>query len=430
MRATIEAIGAAGDGIARDEAGRPVFIPFALPGEVVEAEPGPSRGEGRAATLTAIETTAPDRVPPPCPHFGTCGACAVQHWADDSVAAWKAARVSEALSRAGFPGVDVAPATPSPRNTRRRADFALRSRADGMTVGFHARGSSEPFDMATCFVIDPRILALVAPLRALAASLPALRRAGSAMVNLLDSGPDLWLRTDGALTPGDRVKLAAFAEAHGIARIAWSKEGTRDTPEIAAQNGPAMVTLSGVSLSPSPGAFLQATPHGEAAIIAAVLDGLPKRMPGKPRIIELHAGFGTLSFPLSGRGRVEAFEGAPEAAAALQSAAGRAGARVKATRRDLARQPLLPAELNGAAALVLDPPFAGAAEQAAILARSNIPRVVYVSCNPAALSRDLAAFARAPNGAAGGWRVEKAVAVDQFLWSAQVEAVVTLAKGP
>jgi 23S rRNA (uracil1939-C5)-methyltransferase len=89
-----------------------------------------------------------------------------------------------------------------------------------------------------------------------------------------------------------------------------------------------------------------------------------------------------------------------------------------------ASRPLLPTELNGAAALVLDPPFAGAAEQVAILARSTIPRVIYVSCNPAGLARDLAAFARAP-----GWRVEKAVAVDQFLWSSQVEAVVTLARG-
>ncbi|MBB5694762.1 class I SAM-dependent RNA methyltransferase [Muricoccus pecuniae] len=423
MRVTIEAMGAAGDGIARDEAGRPLFIPFALPGEVVEAEPGPARGEGRVAALTAVETPSPDRVPPPCPHFGICGGCAVQHWADEPVAAWKAARVAEALSRAGFPGSPVEPAPPSPRNSRRRADFAIRRRAEGVAVGFHARGSSEPFDMAVCFVIDPRILALVEPLRALMGSLAALRRAGSAMVNLLDTGPDLWIRTDGPLTPGDRTKLAGFAAAHGIPRIAWSKEGTREAPEIAAQEGPAIVTLSGVPVSPAPGAFLQATPQGEAAIVAAVLAGLPARMAGRPRIIELHAGLGTLSFPLAGKGRVEAYEGAPEAATALQAAAGRAGARVKSVRRDLVRQPLLPAELNGAAALVLDPPFAGAAEQAAILARSTIPRVIYVSCNPAALSRDLQPFARAP-----GWKVERAVMVDQFLWSSQVEAVVTLAR--
>ncbi|MBP0443779.1 class I SAM-dependent RNA methyltransferase [Roseomonas sp. SSH11] len=424
MRVTIEALGAAGDGIARDEAGRPLFVPFALPGEVVEADPGPARGDGRAAALIAVESPSPDRIAPPCPHFGTCGGCAVQHLADASVAAWKAARVAEALSRAGFRDVPVEAAKPSPPNSRRRADFAIRRRPGGITIGFHARGSAEPFDMEVCFVVQPRILALVEPLRAMLASLPALHRAGSAMVNLLDTGPDLWLRTDGPLSPRDRSLLAAFAEAQGIPRIAWSREGTRETPEMAAQLGPVAVTLSGVPVVPAPGAFLQATPQGEAAIVAAVLEGLPRRMPGKPRIIELHAGLGTLTFPLAVRGRVEAYEGAPDAAAALASAAGRAGARVKATRRDLVRQPLLPPELNGAAALVLDPPFAGAAEQAAILARSTIPRVIYVSCNPAALARDLGVFARAP-----GWRIERAVAVDQFLWSSQVEAVVTLSRG-
>ena len=425
MRVTIEALGAAGDGIGRDEAGRPLFIPFALPGEVVEAEPGPARGEGRTARLASLHTASPDRVTPPCPHFGTCGGCAVQHLADHAVAAWKAARVAEALSRAGFPGVPVEPARPSPPNSRRRADFALRRRPDGITIGFHARGAAEPFDMATCFVVDPRLLALVPPLRAVLATLPALRRAGSAMVNLLGTGPDLWLRTDGPLTPKDRSILASFAEAQGIPRIAWSREGTREAPDIAAQLGPVSTTLSGVTVTPAPGAFLQATPDGEEAIIAAVLQGLPARMPGKPRIIELHAGLGTLTFPLARKGRVDAFEGAPEAAAALATAAGRARARVKAMRRDLSRQPLLPGELAGAAALVLDPPFAGAPEQAAILARSGLPRVIYVSCNPAALARDLLSFSRAPD-----WRVERAVAVDQFLWSAQVEAVVTLSRGP
>ncbi|WP_376088923.1 class I SAM-dependent RNA methyltransferase [Roseomonas sp. CCTCC AB2023176] len=419
MRLSVASMGAAGDGIARDDSGAPVFIPFSLPGEVVRVTPGERRGDGRSATLEAVEVPSPDRVVPPCPHFGTCGACVVQHWADPAFAAWKAARVVEALGRAGFPDVAVPPAVVSAPNTRRRADLAMRRTGGGIVVGFHARGSREPFDLHACFVLDPRLLALVAPLRDLARRLSAFRRAGSAVVNLLDTGADLLLRTDGVPTAADRAVLAAFGAANGIPRIAWAAEGGREAPEVAAQSGPVSIALSGVAVAPPAGAFLQATPEGEAAIVAAVLDGLPRRMPPRAPIVELHAGLGTLTFALARRGRVVAHEGAAEAVAALRAAG---AARVTATRRDLARQPLLPPEIAGSAAVVLDPPYAGAAEQVPVLARAAT-RVVYVSCNPTALARDAAAFARAP-----GWRVERAVAVDQFRWSSSVEAVVTFAR--
>ncbi len=104
--------------------------------------------------------------------------------------------------------------------------------------------------------------------------------------------------------------------------------------------------------------------------------------------------------------------------AVLAAAAGRTGARIKAVRRDLARQPLLPAELKPYAAIVLDPPFAGAPEQVPLLARARVPRIVYVSCNPAALARDAKTLRQA------GYRVLSAVPVDQFLWSPHLEAVV------
>ena len=100
------------------------------------------------------------------------------------------------------------------------------------------------------------------------------------------------------------------------------------------------------------------------------------------------------------------------------------GVPVTATRRDLARQPLTAAELGAFAAVVLDPPFGGAAEQVPLLARSTVPVVVYVSCNPAALSRDARAFAQA------GWTLAAATPIDQFVHSSQLEAVVAFARAP
>lgn len=422
MRLTITAMGAGGDGIAHTP-DRPVFVARALPGDVVEARLAGRRGDGQAAVVEAIVTPSRDRVEPPCAHFAEgCGGCAVQHWSPAAQAGWKRDRLRDALSRAGFRDAAVAETVTTPPGRRRRADFAARRGAGGVVLGFHMTGSAQILDLAGCTVLDPRITALLGPLREMLRRLAALRRDGSVVVNLLDTGPDLVLRTDGPLSAAERVTLADFARQAGIPRIAWA---LKDGPaEVAAQTGPASITLSGAELAPAPGAFLQASPDGEAAIIAAVLAALPAKLAGRGRIADLHAGLGTLSIPLAARGRVTAFESEADAVAALAAAAGRAGVPVTATRRDLARQPLTVAELAAFAAVVLDPPHAGAADQAPLLARSAVPVVIYVSCNPAALSRDARAFAQA------GWTLAAATPIDQFVHSAQLEAVVAFSRPP
>ncbi|GAA0587608.1 class I SAM-dependent RNA methyltransferase [Craurococcus roseus] len=420
MELAVTALGAAGDGLARMPDGGPCFVPRSLPGETLAVRDLGKRGGGRLAEPEAVLRASPDRVEPPCPHFAACGGCALQHWADVPYAEWKHGKLVEALSRAGFAEVPVAPLVRTPPRARRRADLALRRRPDGrVALGFHARVGRTVLDLQTCEVLDPRLVSLFGPLRDLLRGLPALRREGSAVVNLLDTGPDLLLRTDGALDAPARAKLAAFAAAHGVPRVAWAL-GDR-APEVAAQHGPAAIRFGGAAVHPPPGAFLQASPAGEAATREAVLAGLPERLPGRAAIAELHAGVGTLSFALAERARVNAYEASVGAVGALEAAAGRAGARIKAVRRDLVRQPLLPAELKPFAAVVLDPPFGGAPEQVPLLARGRVPRVVYVSCNPAALAQD----AKTLKGA--GYRVVSAVPVDQFLWSPHLEAVVAFA---
>lgn len=418
MEVTIARLGSAGDGVAETPEGA-VYLPGALPGERVAARLAGRRGEGLAAEVVEILAPSPHRVTPPCPHFLVeCGACALQHMAVPAYAAWKRDRLVEALDRAGQPDAPVADIVLAPAGTRRRADLALRRLQGGaMALGFHARGSAAVADLVTCHVLDPALVALFRPLREMLRRLPALKREGSAVLNLLDSGPDLLLRTDGPLDATQRATLAAFGTAHGIPRIAWAS-GT-GLPENAAQSGPVRMMLSGVAVAPPPGAFLQAAPVGEAAIIAAVQDRLAaQKLPVRSRVADLYAGIGTLSFPLAARHRVAAYEGDAAAVAALDAAARREGGRVEAIRRDLAYRPLLPAELNGFGAVVLDPPYAGAVEQVAQIVRSKVPVVVYVSCNPVALARDAAVLVKA------GFKVTGAVPVDQFPWSPHLESVV------
>jgi 23S rRNA (uracil1939-C5)-methyltransferase len=409
IRAVVARLGAAGDGVTQD--GR--FLPFALPGETVEAEP---EGE-RRLRLRAVLTPSPERVPPPCPHFGACGACALQHWADAPYAAWKRSLLAEALTRAGYRDAPVGELARTPPGARRRADLGVARGRDGVVeIGFHARGETALVPLHRCVVLAPALVALMAPLAAALRGLQALRRTGGALMNLLDSGPDLLLRTDGDLTLQDRQRLAAFAEAEGLARIAW--QGPKGPAENAVQLRPVRHRLAGMELAPPPGAFLQASVEGEAAITAAVMAGLPAKLSPRARLADLYAGMGTLSLPLAARGVVHAFEGEAGAVAALA----RAHPRVTAERRDLARRPLLPLELKRFEVVVLDPPFAGAPEQVAQIARSAARRVIYVSCNPAALARDAATLRGA------GFGVLAATPVDQFLWSAHLESVVVFAR--
>ncbi len=414
LLARISHIGSAGDGVAAGVT--KLHVARTLPDETVHAQPQPG---GTRATLLDIAEPSPDRVQPPCPHFlQGCGGCALQHWADAPYAAWKRSLVVAALERAGFAQPLVGGLVRTAPATRRRMDFAAERTQGGLLLGLHEAHATSITDLHTCHVLHPTLVALLNPLRQTLRGLAALRRRGSVLANLLADGPDLLIRTDGPLAPTDRTKLAAFATAHDVRRIAWSLND--GPPEIAFQLGAPHMLFAGQRIEPPPGAFLQASPAGEAAIVAATLAALPPRLTNRSRAVELYAGCGTISFPLAQHLRVQAYEGDAPAAASVRRA--QSGTRVEMTQRDLARQPLSAKEMSGAAMVVLDPPYAGATAQMAQIASSAVPVVAYVSCNPGALARDAAVLAQA------GYRLVAVTPIDQFLWSAQVECVATFAK--
>jgi 23S rRNA (uracil1939-C5)-methyltransferase len=401
--------------------GTTLYIPGVLPGEIVRAEVLGKRGGGVSGVVEAMLTPSPERVAPPCRHFGSCGGCAVQHWQAAPYLAWKSALLEAALRRAGYAPV-LAPIVATLPQARRRMDLAVRRHRGTVRLGLHAARGGDVVDLHECHVLHPKLAALFAPLRTLFCSLEALQREASVVANLLDTGPDLLLRTDAPLTTADRTRLAAFAVAHGVPRVASARGN--DAPETACQLRPATTVLGGVTVTPPPGAFLQASREGEAAIIAAVLAGLPEKLPARTRVAELYAGCGTLTFALAARVAVDACEGDAPTAAALAAAANQAGlaGRVAVRHRDLVRQPLVAAELAKFAAVVLDPPHAGAAAQIAHITASRMTRVIYVSCNPATLARDAGALREA------GFALHAAVPIDQFLWSARLESVCVFSR--
>jgi 23S rRNA (uracil1939-C5)-methyltransferase len=352
-----------------------------------------------------------------CQHFGVCGGCAV----DDRHAIDKFSLLEGALARAGFADAPIAPLWEVPAGTRRRADLAATRKGTEIALGLHKARGTDVVDMRECALLRPEFLPLLPPLRELLRSLTAFRRAGSVVINWLDNGPDILLRLDAEFLLPDRKRIIEFAKTHGAPRISIATGDEEPEPVVIVANP--VLHFGGVAVTPPPGGFLQASAEGEAAIIAAVLAGLPK-LNNKSRVVELFSGAGTLSFPLSAHARVEAYEGDAAAVTAADSAARAANLAGRATfaRRDLHRRPLQPADMAKAACVVLDPPFAGAAAQMRFIVASGVKRVIYVSCNPEALAHDAATLFRA------GYAVIAATPIDQFPYSGNLESVVVFGK--
>ncbi len=406
----IAAMGAQGDGIAETAHGR-LFVPFTLPGERVRAEITGRRGDGWMARLTGIESLSALRKPAPCPHFGTCGGCMMQHADPEMYRAWKRGLVETALGQRGLEMPADAPLIDTAPNTRRRARFAALRDDHGLRLGFHAPESTEVVAISECHVVTPSLAAQLGLLRDLA--MAALTAGQSAVITATETETGLDVLITGSRKLERRRALTEAASKAPIARLCW-QEG-RSEPEPLVQHAPPRVSFAGVHVALPPDAFLQPSAEGEAALAAAVM----RFAAGAKSIADLYAGSGTFTFPLAKIGKVAGFEASKPAVAAVMAAANHSGlaGRVTATARNLDSSPLPPEDLKRFDCVVFDPPRAGAKTQAEMLARSRVKRVVAVSCNPTTFARDARILVD------GGFKLIDLVAVDQFVWSAHVEVV-------
>jgi 23S rRNA (uracil1939-C5)-methyltransferase len=416
VRLDILEIGARGDGIAELDSQR-YFVPFTLPGETVEAEPRDKRGEGIAADLVEVLAPSRHREAPPCAHFKVCGGCALQHWRRDAYTAWKVGLIVRTLAQRGVDAPRFEPPLVGAPGERRRADFVLRRRGRRAVAGFHERASPEIVDVGTCVVVRPALNALLEPMRAGLASVLPEGGAADAMVNETASGLDLLIRPHRRLDLSleRREALVALAEAADLARLCW---GDRASAEPVVVRRSPLLVFGEVAIEPPPGAFLQATQRAEQAMRAMVSAWTGEA----PRLLDLFAGLGALS--LGRAGKLALFESDRQAVAAVEAAARKLSGKVAVERRDLFRNPLTAAELDAFDAVLLDPPRAGAAAQSAELARAKVPRVVYGSCDPGSFARDARILQD------GGYRLEKLLPVDQFLWSPHIELIALFGRAP
>jgi 23S rRNA (uracil1939-C5)-methyltransferase len=340
-----------------------------------------------------------------CRHFGVCGGCVHQDKSGADYRVLKREIVVEALSRHGIeaPVEDVVEVPPA---TRRRATMKAKFEDGRVHLGFHAARSHDIVDLEECLVLTPALMALLPGLRSMLAEMLAPSGDAELRLTASETGPDLGLRWR---PPNDTPTLAALARwaaKLGIARISAHGEEVVSLVPPTVHLGKAQVALP-------PETFLQPTREGEAALQVFVGETLARAK----TIADLFCGCGTFTFPLAEKARVHAVElDAPMLDALAAAAKATPGLKpVTVEKRNLFKRPLSALELNSYDGVCLDPPRAGALEQAKMLAKSKLARIAYISCDAETFARDARVLID------GGFVLKRVMPVDQFLWSSHIE---------
>ncbi len=405
-RLLIARIGHRGDGVA-ETADEPIFVPYTLPGETVDVEAVPGHPDRR--NLLRVDHSSADRVAPFCPHFGICGGCATQHWAQTPYRAWKRDLVAAALAQAGI-GAPVEALIDAHGEGRRRAVLHARKHAtrDILEVGFSTLRAHTLVPIDACPVLSPSMAGTIPAAWAIAEALSPLRKPLDIQATATLNGLDIDVRGSGAIGTAQTSALARIAEKHALARI--TRHG-----EMVTQRAAPLVTIGRATLTLPPGSFLQATRLGEETLAQLVAGHTEK----SKAIADLFCGVGPFALRLAEAAKVTAIDSDEAALDALsRAAAATPGLKpVAAQKRDLFRRPLTAPELKIFDAVIFDPSRQGAEAQARELAKSKAPLVIAVSCNAATFARDARILID------GGYRLSTVTPVDQFKYTAHVEIV-------
>ena len=413
-----------GRGVARREDGKAVFVAGALPGETVLAEPtARSRRFDEARTLEVL-TASPERVPPRCPHFGTCGGCVLQHLAEDRQIVAKERVLLENLERIGkvVPGRVLEPLTADSWGYRRKGRFSVRrvNKKDKTLVGFREQDPRFVADLGQCHTVIPQIGMKIQALAALVDGLQAREQIPQIEFIAGDDAIALTVRHLAPLDEADRAALAAFGREHGFS-IFLQPKGPDSVHPLDGQ-APALsfrLPQWDVELAFEPLDFIQVNAGLNQKMIARALELLDAQ--AGERVLDLFCGLGNFTLPLA---RTVAEVVGVEGDAGLV-----ARARANAQRNGLGNAQFFAADLTtdqrgtpwmraGFDKLLLDPPRSGADEVLKQLPLQGIDRIVYVSCHPGSLARDAGFLVHER-----GYRLVAAGVMDMFPHTAHVESI-------
>ena len=418
---TITQINSSGEGVAFNEAGETILVPFTLPGEIVEIslDPASIRSAVRRGSLLKIIQESPKRTQPPCPYFGQCGGCQLQHLESEFYKEYKKGLVEEAFQLNKLQGPILEPVVFGP-SLRRRINFKGVKKGKQVLLGYHRRRSHEVLDIDQCPLLLPEFNGLLSPLKkALGLSLYEGQEA-NVFLTKVQNGFDGAIVFEKAkqLSLPQTTALTEWALAHGVIRLVLrSPKGE----ELLVHQISPHVHLSGVPVLFPPHAFLQTSEAAEAHMVNIVLSLAPK---SARKMADLFGGLGTFGVPLASQGHVDVFEGDFKAVQYLNLAAqqNQISHALHAVQRDLFKYPVSGDELNQYDLVVLDPPRAGAVNQIKQLMGSSVKNIIMVSCNAHTFARDSQLLVKS------GYKMTETHLVDQFLWSPHIELISSFVK--
>ncbi|MEN6390488.1 MAG: 23S rRNA (uracil(1939)-C(5))-methyltransferase RlmD [Syntrophomonas sp.] len=416
MRCLIQGISHDGQGVGRID-GKVVFVPGALPGDDVELTIGVEKKNYLRGRLCSIIEPAPERVNPPCPYFGQCGGCHYQHARYDLQVDLKTHVVEQTLQRVGGVDADILPCVPAvrPWRYRNKATWHGAMVDEHWRFGYYRGDSNNIMDIDRCLLVSD---AMQETGRALGRALKELNPGKPGEVTVRESTSKEIMTIVRGIDKEAAMKLRLLADELTDSFYLFDGKGTHCLKEGRAFEE----RIAGLRFGLSPLSFFQVNREQAEKLVGMVKESL--ELQGGEQVLDAYCGVGTLALSLAGS--IKRAVGVESFPIAVEDAKKNARLNGISNCRFLAgpAEQVLPTLSQRFDAVVLDPPRAGC-QPAVIKAveRLKIPRVVYVSCEPSTLARDLGRFQQA------GYRVKKVQPIDMFPQTYHVETVVKLYRG-
>jgi 23S rRNA (uracil1939-C5)-methyltransferase len=427
--ATVAALTHTGEGVIRD--GKTVFVPGALPGENIKFRRTRTHRQHDEAELVEVLTAAPERVVPRCPHFGVCGGCALQHMSPEAQLEARQTELQDNLERVGkvTPQTWLPPLRGPVWGYRRRARLGAKfvTKKGKVVVGFRERLAPYIADVQHCDVLTPPVGDLITPLAELIMTLGIRERVPQIEVAVADNAVALVFRVLDPPSADDLERLRAFRTAHGV-RLYLQPKGLDSVHELDTPGEPLRYELPKfkVELEFLPTDFIQINGTMNEALVSRAVELL--ELTPSSEVLDLFCGIGNFTLPMARSAkRVVGVEGD----AALVARARHNAARNQLENAEFHVADLAAANISAAPWLrkgythvLLDPPRAGAREVLASVVSLEPQRVLYISCHPGSLARDLGVLVNEH-----GLTLEAAGVLDMFPHTAHFESLALLSPG-